>query len=336
VDNSGNVYIADTGNVAIKEWIASTQQVVTLVSWLDEGYEWNNPIGVAVDNSGNVYTLDGENSGIKKWNASTQQVTILGSSVPSGIALDSSGNVYIVEVGYWAIQEIQFAFVGPASLAESGWNGSDSLLPVLPATASLIGVFAPTSDQAWLTIGTIANGVINFSFATNTSVSRTAHISVLGQQITVTQNGLLTQTITFGPLATQVFGSAPFTLSATASSGLTVSFNSQTASVCTVSGITVTLVSVGTCTIQATQAGNTNYAAAPSVNPSFQVTSQCDLKRNGTINVADVQLIINEALGVTQPVNDLSGDGVVNVLDVQIEMDAAAGLGCKQLTPSAY
>ena len=336
VDSSGNIYFADRLNSAIKEWIASTQQVVTLVSWLDEGYEWNNPIGVAVDNSGNVYTLDGENSGIKKWNASTQQVTILGSSVPSGIALDSSGNVYIVEVGYWAIQEIQFAFVGPASLAESGWNGSDSLLPVLPATASLIGVFAPTSDQAWLTIGTIANGVINFSFATNTSVSRTAHISVLGQQITVTQNGLLTQTITFGPLATQVFGSAPFTLSATASSGLTVSFNSQTASVCTVSGITVTLVSVGTCTIQATQAGNTNYAAAPSVNPSFQVTSQCDLKRNGTINVADVQLIINEALGVTQPVNDLSGDGVVNVLDVQIEMDAAAGLGCKQLTPSAY
>jgi len=84
-----------------------------------------------------------------------------------------------------------------------------------------------------------------------------------------------TQTIAFGALSNQVFGAAPFTVSATASSGLTVNFNSQTTSVCTVSGTTgstVTLVSVGACTIQATQAGNTNYAAAPSVSQSFQVT----------------------------------------------------------------
>ena len=32
VDGSGNVYIADTPNNAIKEWNASTQQVTTLVS----------------------------------------------------------------------------------------------------------------------------------------------------------------------------------------------------------------------------------------------------------------------------------------------------------------
>jgi hypothetical protein len=33
-----------------------------------------------------------------------------------------------------------------------------------------------------------------------------------------------------------------------------------------------------------------------------------------------------EALGVAPAVNDLNGDGVVNVLDVQIEIDAALGL----------
>jgi hypothetical protein len=80
------------------------------------------------------------------------------------------------------------------------------------------------------------------------------------------------QTIAFGTLQGQSFGTSPFPVSASATSGLTVSFNSQTPSVCTVSTATVTLAGVGTCTIQATQSGNTNWAAAPSVNQSFQVS----------------------------------------------------------------
>ena len=53
MDGSGNVYIADTNNNAIKEYNASTQQVTTLVS---SGL--NTPKGVAVDGSGNVYIAD--------------------------------------------------------------------------------------------------------------------------------------------------------------------------------------------------------------------------------------------------------------------------------------
>jgi hypothetical protein len=89
--------------------------------------------------------------------------------------------------------------------------------------------------------------------------------------VTVTQNGLTAQTITFGALANQTFGGAPIAVGATASSGLAVSFASTTSAVCTVSGATVTLVAGGTCTIQATQAGNSNYAPATPVSQSFQV-----------------------------------------------------------------
>ena len=93
------------------------------------------------------------------------------------VAVDGSGNVYIADIDNNAIKEIPYAFVGPASLTEPASAGSDSLLPVLPATTSLTGIFAPTSDQGWLTIGTIANGVVGFSFTANTSCSaRTAHI----------------------------------------------------------------------------------------------------------------------------------------------------------------
>jgi hypothetical protein len=36
----------------------------------------------------------------------------------------------------------------------------------------------------------------------------------------------------------------------------------------------------------------------------------------------------NGDLAATPAVHDLTGDGMVNVLDVQIEMNAALGLGC--------
>jgi hypothetical protein len=54
----------------------------------------------------------------------------------------------------------------------------------------------------------------------------------------------------------------------------------------------------------------------------------CDVNGDGVANVLDVQALINEALGVQKPLNDLSGSGAVNVLDIQIELNAALGNGC--------
>ena len=274
VDVAGNVYFSDTFNNALKKWSAATGTVSTLVS-----LGLHQPIGVAVDGSGNVYIADIMNNAVKEWNAATQQVTTLVSGLngPRGVAVDGSGNVYIADTWNSAIKEIPASFVAPISLTESGSAGTDSLPPVLPATTSLAGVFAPASDQSWLTIGSISNGVVSFSFTANASgASRVAHITVLGQQMTVTQNSQptqATQTIAFGTLSNRVFGTAPFTVAASATSGLAVSFNSQTQAFCTISGTTVTLLSVGTCTLQATQSGDANYLPAAAVNQSFLVTA---------------------------------------------------------------
>jgi hypothetical protein len=46
------------------------------------------------------------------------------------------------------------------------------------------------------------------------------------------------------------------------------------------------------------------------------------------MNVSGVQAIISEALGLTQPVHDLDGNGVVNVVDVLMGINNALGLGC--------
>jgi uncharacterized repeat protein (TIGR01451 family) len=195
VDIAGDVYFSDTSNNAIKEWVASNQQVTTLVST-----GLNQPVGVAVDGSGNVYFGDYGNYAIKEWSASTQKVVTLVSTGPNvsvGVAVDVSGNLYISQPVNAVVGEVPNAFVGPANLTEPASGGSDALLPVVPATTSFAGIFAPSSDQSWLTIGTVSKGVIAFSFAANPAFSaRTAHIAALGQQISITQLGAPFLTVT--------------------------------------------------------------------------------------------------------------------------------------------
>jgi hypothetical protein len=54
----------------------------------------------------------------------------------------------------------------------------------------------------------------------------------------------------------------------------------------------------------------------------------CDVTKDGYTNVADTQAMINEALGGSQPNNDLNNDGVVDVVDIQIVINAAMGGAC--------
>ena len=56
--------------------------------------------------------------------------------------------------------------------------------------------------------------------------------------------------------------------------------------------------------------------------------SKCDIFQEGSANVAGVQAVINQALGVAPALNDLNGDDLVDVVDVQIAINAALGLGC--------
>jgi DNA-binding beta-propeller fold protein YncE len=184
VDSAGNVYIADTGNNAVKEWTVGHASMTTLVSGL------NAPQGVAVDASGNVYIADSDNYLIKEWNAASSNVTTLlalGSSYPIGMAVDGVGNIYFVQTDNNAMKELPRAFVDPTRILETAAAGNDVLPLVLPANENLLAPFAPTSDQAWLTISGITNNTVGFSFAANTGPSRTAHITLLGQTISITQ-----------------------------------------------------------------------------------------------------------------------------------------------------
>ena len=125
VDGTGNVYIADPYNNAIKKWTPTSNTVTTLVS---SGL--SNPTGVAVDGAGNVYIADSANNAIKEWIAASNTVITLvstGLNDPTAVAVDSGTNVYIVDTGNNAIKKWAIATHAVSTLVSSGL----SLEPVL-------------------------------------------------------------------------------------------------------------------------------------------------------------------------------------------------------------
>jgi len=67
-----------------------------------------------------------------------------------------------------------------------------------------------------------------------------------------------------------------------------------------------------------------------------QTTSACDVTGDVSTSVADVQMIVDEALGMGPGNGDLNNDGVGNVTDIQIVIDAVLGRGCAADGAIAY
>jgi len=68
--------------------------------------------------------------------------------------------------------------------------------------------------------------------------------------------------------------------------------------------------------------------STPPPPPPPPPSSACDLNADGATNVVDVQLMVNQALGVSACTADINKDGVCNVVDVQRVVNAALGGQC--------
>jgi hypothetical protein len=62
-------------------------------------------------------------------------------------------------------------------------------------------------------------------------------------------------------------------------------------------------------------------------------TVPCNLSGDAAASIADIQLEINEALGLAPAVSDMNDDHVVNVVDIQIVIDSVLGFGCPATGP---
>jgi len=125
VDNSGNVFIADTGNHRIQRLAAGTGVITTVAGTGNAGFSGDgggatgagirSPNGVAVDNGGNLFISDSGNHRIRRVAAGTGVITTVAGTgnasfsgdgggatgadlnFPSGVAVDGGGNLFIAD-----------------------------------------------------------------------------------------------------------------------------------------------------------------------------------------------------------------------------------------------
>ncbi len=154
LDASGNLYIADSINQAIRRVSAATGAVTTVAGNGTAGSsgnggpataaKLNNPTGVAVDSAGNLYIADQGNSLVRKITAATGIIsTVAGGGTASGdgglatnallsgpadVAVDSSGNLYIADSFHHRIRAVNAA-TGVITGVAGGGNapGSDGI-----------------------------------------------------------------------------------------------------------------------------------------------------------------------------------------------------------------
>ncbi|HAZ07448.1 MAG TPA: hypothetical protein DCZ01_02745 [Elusimicrobia bacterium] len=97
-------------------------------------------------------------------------------------------------------------------------------------------------------------------------------------------------------------------------------------SVNTVMGlISGTPATIGTSSV-AISAANAGGTGAGTL--TLSVYSACDVNRDGSTDVADVQLQVNAALGAAACTSDLNGDGSCSVIDVQRGVNTGLGGQC--------
>jgi large repetitive protein len=149
-----------------------------------------------------------------------------------------------------------------------------------------------------------------------TSVFSSANPSVAGQAVTLT--AIVTPS-----------NPAVVTGSVTFSDGVTV-LGTPSVNTNGIASLTTSSLSAGGHTITAAYGGDENFNASSSslTQTVNSVRAACDINGDGSINIADLQRIVNESLGTIQAADDMNQDGRVTVTDVQIVINAVLGLAC--------
>ncbi|HEY6142187.1 MAG TPA: gliding motility-associated C-terminal domain-containing protein [Flavobacterium sp.] len=176
IDATGNLYVADAGNLNIRK-ITPAGVVTTLAGsgvigaadGTGTASSFNSPVGIAVDNLGNLFVSDRDNNNIRTITPAGVVTTLVGSGLmgatdgigtaasfdaPVGLAVDNSGYLYVSEIGNHKIRKISYGFYSifpalPTGLTLNTVSGVISGTPtaVVPTTTYTVMVTNPTGSS---------------------------------------------------------------------------------------------------------------------------------------------------------------------------------------------
>jgi len=172
VDSSGNVYIADRANNAIRK-ITSAGVVTTFAGQSTSGSadgtgtsaSFNAPLNIAVDGSGNLFVADYYNNEIRKITSSGVVTTFAGSTTsgsadgtgtaatfngPTALAFDSSGNLFVTDRLNNMIRKITSTGV-VTTFAGQTTSGSADGTGTAASFNAPIGITIDSSDNLYVT-----------------------------------------------------------------------------------------------------------------------------------------------------------------------------------------
>jgi sugar lactone lactonase YvrE len=219
LDGAGNLYIADTGNNAVREIAAFTSVIVTVAGNGTPGSagngvaatsaELNQPQGVTVDSSGNLYIADTSNHLIRRVDAASGTLsTVAGNGItnpvtgdgsysgdsgpaiqagldfPYAVAFDAAGNMYIPDSKNNVIREVA---------AVNGVVTASGILTTFAGTGApgFSGDGgAATAAQLWSPEGVIADPAGNLYIADTQNASIRKVSSATGFISTVGESGV--------------------------------------------------------------------------------------------------------------------------------------------------
>jgi hypothetical protein len=147
-DSAGNIYVADSGNHAIRKispagvttTLAGTTGAPGYADGTGAAARFHSPQGVAIDSTGNLYVADRDNNAIRKITPAGITTTLAGTAdyagttdgtgpaarfnFPTGVTTDSVGNVYVADHDSHTIRKITPAGVTSTLAGTAGSSGS--------------------------------------------------------------------------------------------------------------------------------------------------------------------------------------------------------------------
>lgn len=167
VDGSGNVYVADTYNHAVR--VISTAGAVTTIGGDDSRFYY--PQGVAVSSGGTLYVADGDNQSIDAGTA------------PSGGGSGGGTGAFIsnhtVPVGGTATFTIGSAGAGDAVQWEVSTNGGSTWTPIAGATGATLTLSNVTSAMNGNEYTVLLNGAAQTGGTLYVGAARLINLSTL-------------------------------------------------------------------------------------------------------------------------------------------------------------